>query len=120
MKVRRIIILIYTIFTLLCDRSVYLHSIKIKLVNVFRFQNDSTKLEECSYYNQNYSMFAKNGYNWSLEHFDGGKTNIIPCQTYKYSKKESVVTEVGTSFFLNGLIYRLNCYVYTQFYSSGI
>ncbi|XP_060873417.1 organic cation transporter protein-like isoform X2 [Metopolophium dirhodum] len=51
----------------------------------------SKKLEECSYYNQNYSIFAKNGYNWSMNNLDTADSK--PCQYYSYSTRESVVTE---------------------------
>jgi hypothetical protein len=55
------------------------------------FQNySSKKLEECSYYNRNYSIFAKNGYNWSINNLENA--NSIPCQDYSYSTRESVVT----------------------------
>lgn len=60
---------------------------------IFRLQNVfPQKIEECSYYNRNYSIFAKNGYNWSMENL--GSANTIPCQYYSYSNKESIVTEV--------------------------
>lgn len=60
----------------------------------FRYKHDlPEKLEECSYYNQNYSVFAKNGYNWSMNHINNN-SSPIPCQYYGYSNKESVVTEV--------------------------
>ncbi|CAI6362935.1 unnamed protein product [Macrosiphum euphorbiae] len=51
----------------------------------------SKKLEECTYYNQNYSIFAKNGYNWSMNNLDTADSK--PCQYYSYSTRESVVTE---------------------------
>lgn len=60
---------------------------------IFRLSNNlSQKIEECSYYNRSYSIFAKNGYNWSMENL--GNANSIPCQYYDYSNKESIVTEV--------------------------
>lgn len=37
-------------------------------------------------------MFAKYGYNWSIEHLDN--VDQIPCQYYGYSNNESVITEV--------------------------
>lgn len=59
----------------------------------FRYKNNvSEKIEECSYYDQNYSIFAINGYNWSINHLN--KTNTIPCQYYGYDSIESVVAEV--------------------------
>ncbi|KAF0757358.1 organic cation transporter protein-like isoform X1 [Aphis craccivora] len=53
--------------------------------------HSSNKIEECSYYDQNYSIFAKNGYNWSMNNLKTASSK--PCQYYKYSNKESVVTE---------------------------
>lgn len=61
----------------------------------FRLKNDTKQYEECSYYNQNYTIFAENGYNWSLGHLDNRNINTIPCQTYHYSVRQSVVPEVG-------------------------
>ncbi|XP_022169796.1 organic cation transporter protein-like [Myzus persicae] len=56
------------------------------------YQNySSEKIEECSYYNQNYSILAKNGYNWSMNNLDTADSK--PCQYYSYSTRESVVTE---------------------------
>ncbi|VVC28385.1 Major facilitator superfamily domain,Major facilitator, sugar transporter-like [Cinara cedri] len=49
------------------------------------------KIEECSYYNRNYQIFAKNGYNWSMQHLNNA--NLIKCQYYDYSSRESVVSE---------------------------
>lgn len=58
-----------------------------------RYQNDYPEiLEKCTYYNRNYSILAKNGYNWSIEHLDN--VTSIPCQYYSYNNKDSVVTEV--------------------------
>ncbi|XP_001945084.3 organic cation transporter protein [Acyrthosiphon pisum] len=56
------------------------------------YQNySSKKLEECSYYNRNYSTFAKNGYNWSMNNLE--TANLKPCQYYSYSNTDTVVTE---------------------------
>ena len=64
----------------------------------FRYQNySSKKLEECSYYNQNYSIFAKNGYNWSINNLE--TANSKPCQYYSYSNTDTVVTEVCKHIF---------------------
>ncbi|CAH1735950.1 organic cation transporter protein-like isoform X2 [Aphis gossypii] len=51
----------------------------------------SNKIEECSYYDRNYSLFAKNGYNWSMNNLETASSK--PCQYYRYSNRESVVTE---------------------------
>lgn len=65
----------------------------IRILYIFRYQNySSEKIEECSYYNQNYSILAKNGYNWSMNNLDTADSK--PCQYYSYSTRESVVTEV--------------------------
>lgn len=70
----------------------------LNVINIFvcfRHPNSlPKKVEECSYYNRNYSVFAKNGYNWSMEHLDSN--DLIPCQYYGYSNRESVITEVNT------------------------
>jgi len=67
------------------------------LILFFRHENHSSnKIEECSYYDQNYSIFAKNGYNWSMNNLKTASSK--PCQYYKYSNKESVVTEVCKHF----------------------
>ncbi|XP_050521701.1 organic cation transporter protein isoform X3 [Daktulosphaira vitifoliae] len=49
------------------------------------------KIEECNYYNRNYSILAKNGYEWSMKHLENA--SLIPCQYYNYDKKESITTE---------------------------
>lgn len=51
----------------------------------------SNKIEECSYYDQNYSLFVKNGYNWSMNNLETASSK--PCHYYRYSNRESVVTE---------------------------
>jgi len=63
----------------------------------FRYQNNlPDKIEECSYYNRNYSVFSKNGYDWSMQHLDD--VDSIPCQYYGYSNRESLITEVYKYF----------------------
>lgn len=80
---------------------------------MFRYTNDLPEnIEECSYYNRNYTIFAQNGYNWSMKHLDN--TNLIPCQYYDYSSRESVVTEVRSICNISAIhIY----YTYTLFCS---
>ncbi|XP_028044482.1 organic cation transporter protein-like isoform X1 [Rhopalosiphum maidis] len=56
------------------------------------YQNyTSKKIEECSYYDRNYSIFAKNGYNWSMNNLETATSK--PCQYYRYSSTKSVVSE---------------------------
>jgi len=67
------------------------------LIFIFRYQNyTSKKIEECSYYDRNYSIFAKNGYNWSMNNLETATSK--PCQYYRYSYTKSVVSEVRKRF----------------------
>jgi hypothetical protein len=76
---------------------------------LFRYKHElPKKIEECSYYNRNYSVFAKNGYNWSMQNLD--KADLVPCQYYDYSNRGSVVAEVNIYFYLITLIW-LFCFI---------
>lgn len=59
----------------------------------FRPHIKTDKIEECTYYNRNYSILAKNGYEWSMKHLESA--TLIPCQSYDYEKKESITSEAS-------------------------
>lgn len=81
---------------------------------IYRYTNYlPEKIEECSYYNRNYQIFAENGYNWSMKHLNN--TNSIKCQYYDYSSRESIVPEVCTIFNMSATHIHLHNFISTTY-----